>query len=282
MADIPCFLSTCSIDLDADPVDGFLIANLNMAPTGSIACDGDGVFTKIAGLTNDATSGVAPGSIPCGQSLARATDGQMFAYPTGAAAFDYVGLEETPLDGDDSDYNTHATLGPRVTSHDVVVANPFGCDAWCHFIVPEMKVMGSRRPDTGGDGTHPNHAGGESFYVTGYFNLALRNDVDGCLAGHGWTPVTPTDVLNSYNNRFDVHGSWSGEGNAPGHQIGHPMHALFKLGPNEYTTVRARIVEIARYHFAQSGDGGLDGGVAILHPGAVFWRDDPRGDANPC
>ncbi len=280
MTPIPCYRGTCSIDMSTsiDPSDaGALVVELRAADTGSIGCvdrdddETDGVYVQVSGLAADGTSGLAPGSVPCGQSLGRLTDGALFAYPEGALAFDYAGLGETAPFGDDTDYNGHLEHSPvEVRSHDVLIENPFDCPCWVHYTVPEMKVMGSRRPDTGGSApAHPNHSGGESFYVTGYFNLATV--ALPATAG----AVAAVDLYNSYNNRFDVHGSWSGEGNSPGHQLGHPMHCLFRLGAGEHTTIRNRIVLISQHHFAMSGDDG-DGAVAVLHPAAVMWREDAR------
>lgn len=288
MSPVPCYLSSCSIDLSAHPITGQLIADARLADTGSLDCvdraepDGtDGVFVKVAGLGADATSGVAPGGIPCGQSLARATDGTLFAYPEGAVVEEYAGLTDLTLTPNDADYNGHITVD-EVRSHDVLVTNPFDCPAWVHYIVPEMKIMGGRRPNGGGLAPDwPNHAGSESFYIVGHFNLVL-GDFDG--AGPAAAPLVG-DVFDSYNNRFDIHGSWSGEGNSPNHQLGHPMQALFQLAAGASTVVRNRIVVSGRHHFAMGGTNPptapnprqLDNvGIAVLHPAAIFWRVDAR------
>lgn len=262
----PCFTGTCSIDLDYDPVFG-LIAAARLADTGSVACvdrpdpdDTDGLFVKIAGLTLDGTSGVAPGSIPCGQSLARATDGQMFAFPEGVTVVDPVDLDPTTDDdiqdvGGAAGYNAN-TLINTTLDREWTVTNPYDCDAWCWFTVSEMKVLGSRLPDSGGPGG-VNHTGGESFFFT----------------GQGFIDV-PGDVINAFN-RVDIHGSWSGEGEAPDHQFAWDMHALFPLTPGQTKTVRAAITVVRKYHFYMVDDDFGDGGVAMLHPSAMLWRDEP-------
>lgn len=255
MTSIPCFLGTCSIDLDADPVTGQLIANARTADTGSLDCvdrldpdETDGLFVQVSGLTQDATSGV---NAPCGQSLGRAVNGDLFAYPEGALAYDYLGVSlqaEAALD-DETDPDDPRTDDVTL-QHPVVVNNPWDCAAWCLYTLHEMKVVGNRV-----DGITA-----ENFWLTAVGNLSVAGGI--------------TDVLtNGANNRIDIHGMWDGAGNAPEHAKAIDMHAIFRLSAGGVATITNEIVIAGRRRFNMFGG---NSGVFFLHPTAVFWREDAR------
>jgi len=277
---IPCFMSSCSITLDTDDLTGQLVAEARLADTGSLDCvdradpdTTDGVYVKVAGLATDQVgynqfdsspatvppSGTAfPGAVPpCGQSLARTADGTLFAYPEGALTDSYAGSGGALLTvGGSTNYNAHQTINNDHT-FEFDITNPLDCTVWCHYLINEMKVVGKRRPDSGPDphvGTPPYE---EAFYITGYGEI-----------------VVPGDIITTNLHRFDIHGSWSGEGNSPQHQQVFHMHAIFPIPGNSFVTLTNRIFVVSKYHFDMS-EGLTESGVAFLHPVATFWRDEP-------
>jgi hypothetical protein len=251
--------------LSFDPVDG-LTVDVRTSNTGSIACDpadspNGGVFVQVDGLSADATGALA--SAPCGQSLSRLTNGDLFAYPEGARQVTPANVGPTSDDGvqdvgGSSGYNAHTDINTTL-DRQFTVTNPFDCTAWCFFTMGEMKILGSRLPDAGGPGG-VNHTGPETFYVTAEGNIAVAGD-----------------VINS-PNRVDIHGSWSGSpgsGASTDHQWAWNMHALFPIAALDTVTVTASITTIKKYHFYMVDDAFGDGGVAMLHPAAVVWREEP-------
>lgn len=263
---IPCFLSTCSIDLSADPLTGQLIANARLADTGSLGCvdrldpdTTDGLFVSVAGLLDDQVGynqfdgeGVfAPAAPPCGQSLARAADGSLFAYPEGmlTQAFPGSGPNLIPLGPGGNAANNAVDTDDYSETRSIDVTNPFDCPAWCEFWVHEMKVAGQR----------PDPATAENFYAV----LLGQLDVPGDL-------VT-TNVL-----RKDIFGTWSGAGGgaATALQNAWSQVALFPLNGGQTKTVDMTITVLNKLRFDMSG-GGAVGGVSFLHPVARFWRDEP-------
>lgn len=245
-----------------DPVFG-LQPSARLADTGSLGCvdranpdTTDGLFVQVSGLTDDADGynqadgqgAFSPAVAPCGQSLARAADGSLFAYPEGVLTDSFAGLAVTQVGGS-ANYNDHVTIN-NVNEIEIDVTNPLDCPVTCRFEFGEMKFIGQRRSNSGTD----PHTGGESFYVTGYGEI----DVAG-------------DIVNAVN-RMDLHGSWSGEGNAPENQRAWNMYAIFPLTAGQTKTVTGRIVTISKYHFDMSEAGT---GIAMLHPTAMFWRTEP-------
>lgn len=256
MTAIPCFMGTCSIDLDTDPVTGQLIANARTADTGSLDCvdradpdETDGLFVQVSGLTQDATSGV---NAPCGQSLGRAVNGDLFAYPEGAYVLeDLVGRSVTtglPTDnGGTEPDDPH--LDDVIECHDVFVANPWDCPAWAIFSYAEMKVTGRRHEDVTA----------ETFWATMFGRITVNGGIIG-------TPAT-----NAALNRKDIHGVWDGAGNAPEHSHAWNMFAVFHLSASGIARVRSTINVTSRRRFTL--DGG-NAGIFFLHPWAAIWRED--------
>jgi hypothetical protein len=238
--------------MEFDPVFGLQVS-ARLADTGSLGCvdradpdTTDGLFVQVSGLTDDATSGVIPGNVPCGQSIGRDTLGNLFAFPEGAVAVKVPDLSlgcETVGVGTQLEYDTN-TIFDAINSWDVEAQNPFNCPAWCFYTVSEMRIVGERR----------GAVADQPFYVTGFGTLSVNGN-----------------LLSGAVNRQDVHGVWTGTVETNQHFHGWDMHALFPLAAGQCKLVSNRITIQAAHHFDMFNG---DGGVCATHAAMIFVRQD--------
>lgn len=294
MSPIPCFVSTCSVDLTYNAVTG-LQADARLADTGSLGCIDrpdeedltDGVFVQVADLVGDATHGIAPALITdepceggyCGQSLRRATDGTLFAAPEGAMAFgvggDIGAMASINSSGTaagnimvvgGTDNDDPSSPGANRWREDTIT-NPFDCEAWCLFTMNEVHIIGQR----------PGSATAESFYVQANAQIAaITGDVlsaSNQVGAGACDEVADSEVFGAWNNRMDHFGSWSGSGGGVENEMqkASNVHALFRVAGGGTVTVRTQVTVINTLRFNME-DAGL--GVGLQHPGAVFMRRD--------
>lgn len=281
MTPIPCFQGTCSTDMAFDPVAGLQVS-ARLADTGSLGCvdrpdpdTTDGLYVEIAGLIDDATSAVV--AAPCGQSLSRLTNGQMFAYPEGA--FGLTQNEIGLLDGGNGPGNpVHVdteggsggagTSGPagafktypaiQLPQYSAVkqIANPFDCVCYVQYVVQEAKFMAVRPSDL---------AGPESFYVKGHAELIVTG---------------ANQAMNSGAvKRFDRYGSWSGGGGAEDDmQDAFSLSTFFRLNAGQVATITHQMTVSQSYHVNMDTPDPTDTkGLVMLHPVALLWRQDGHG-----
>jgi len=276
---IPCFQSTCSIELDADPVTGQLIANLRYADdgTGSLDCEdpGDGMYVKVHGLPFNTTSARTDAYVDgiC-QSLTRTTTGNLFAYPEGAYGLTQGEIGDinggngagnpvhVDTEGGSGGAGTSGPAGAFKTypggdlpqySGTKTVSNPFGCRAYCMYIVQEAKVMATRPTDL---------AGTEAFYIKGSAALVVTG---------------ANQAMNSGAiKRFDQYGSWSGGGGAEDDmQNAFSLSTLFRLDAGQTATITHNMTVSHSYHVNMDTPDPADSkGLVMLHPVALLWRED--------